>query len=546
MRAIDCLGFAGGFTLGMVQAGFELVGKREMKGGFGVANCEANRHLLGQNWQMQAVDPTQWEPVDADVVFGNPPCSGFSGMSAKHFRGAHSPINHCMWSFVDFVARVRPQVAVFESVQLAFTRSDGLELMRLLRAHLEEKTNDQWTLYHVLHNAYSIGACSQRRRYFWVASRIPFGVEWPTAASPLPVLDDAIGDLEGLPERWEAQPLASYPSHWARSRTRQDAQVDGHMAVRNPLTQRVVDLLEKIDWRPGEHLAVVAKRYHHQEARLPSSWAATERKVVASNFKLGYNTPIRWRSDDAARVVTGAALFTALHPRLPRMLTHREVARVMGFPDTWLIEPLKNLPGLPATWGKGITVDCGRWIGEWIRQALGGTPGQLTGALIGDREYLIDVTNAWKTSVVQSDSTLKKFRKLLGGMKTMTDPNVAPEVPQVEQVEGEAPAAATDEAAKSGSKGRPRPQSTIDLDEKGYAAIEAAGDAGHTKETLASALGVTPNLAYLVLYRLRVAGRVHKVRQDGSFKWKVGAAPIQSESPVQETEAPPTEVAVAI
>ena len=54
---IDALGFAGGFTLGMVQAGFELVGKREMKGGFGVPNCEANRHLLGNGWRSEAIDP---------------------------------------------------------------------------------------------------------------------------------------------------------------------------------------------------------------------------------------------------------------------------------------------------------------------------------------------------------------------------------------------------------------------------------------------------------------------------------------------------------
>jgi site-specific DNA-cytosine methylase len=546
VRAVDCLGFAGGFTLGMVQAGFELVGKREMRGGFGVANCEANRHLLGHSWQSQAVDPAQWDAVDdVAVVFGNPPCSGFSGMSAKHFRGAHSPINHCMWAFVDYVARVRPTIAVFESVQLAFTRPDGLELMRALRAHLEAKTNDQWTLYHVLHNAYSIGACSQRRRYFWVVSRVPFGIEWPSQDGPLPVLDDVIGDLEGLPTQWAEQPLHSYPSHWARPRTRPDAHVDGHVAVRNPLTQRVVDLLAKVDWRPGEHLAVVAKRYHHENGRLPDSWQATEHKVIANNFNLGYNTPVRWRASDPARVVTGAALFTALHPRLPRMLTHREVARVMGFPDTWLIEPLKTQPGLPATWGKGITVDCGRWIGEWIQRGLAGSPGTFTGPLIGDREYLIDVTDAWKTSLVQSDSTLKKFKKLLSGERgIMTDPNVAPEVPQVE---GEPQAAATEatDAAKSG-KGRPRPQNTIELDERGYAAIEAAGDAGHTKESLATALGVEPSKAYLVLYRLRVTGRVHKVRQDGNFKWKAGPSPATPASTPEQEPAAPAEVPVAI
>jgi hypothetical protein len=75
VRAIDCLGFAGGFTLGIVQSGFTLVGKREMKGGFGVANCEVNRHLLGYDWKSQAVDPANWEVTPAEVVFGNPPCS---------------------------------------------------------------------------------------------------------------------------------------------------------------------------------------------------------------------------------------------------------------------------------------------------------------------------------------------------------------------------------------------------------------------------------------------------------------------------------------
>jgi len=75
MQAVDVHGFAGGFTLGMVEAGFELVGKRENKQGFGIKNCEVNRHLLGDNWKSEAVDPAEWTVVPAQVVFGNPPCS---------------------------------------------------------------------------------------------------------------------------------------------------------------------------------------------------------------------------------------------------------------------------------------------------------------------------------------------------------------------------------------------------------------------------------------------------------------------------------------
>lgn len=172
--AVDCMGFAGGFTLGMVQAGFELVGKRELPGGFGVANCEANRHLLGNSWKTQVGPAETWEVIsntEVGALFGNPPCqdrSGFSVMSSKEFRGAESKVNACMWAFAEYVVRTKPTIAVFESVQQAFTKSDGLELMRRLRARVEEGTGERWTLYHVRHNAYSVGGCAQRRRYFWL------------------------------------------------------------------------------------------------------------------------------------------------------------------------------------------------------------------------------------------------------------------------------------------------------------------------------------------------------------------------------------------
>lgn len=74
MRAVDVLGFAGGFSMGMVQAGFDLAGKCELND-FGVRNMEINRHLLGHGWQTQISGSGGWEVVPAEVVFGNPPCS---------------------------------------------------------------------------------------------------------------------------------------------------------------------------------------------------------------------------------------------------------------------------------------------------------------------------------------------------------------------------------------------------------------------------------------------------------------------------------------
>lgn len=391
-RAVDCQGFAGGFTLGMVQAGFTLVGKREMKGGFGVANCEGNRHLLGAGWRAEAVAPEQWTPVDADVVFGNPPCSGFSVMSARDFRGADSKINHCMWAFADYAALVHPHIAVFESVQNAYTSVDGHALMRALRARLEERTGDSYTLYHIRHNALAVGGAAVRRRYFWLASRIPFGIERP-ALKRIPRLNDVIGDLENLSPTWQAQPYRTPPTWWSVQRRSPLGSVDGHVGLDNPLTRRMRDLMRGVDWKPGMAIGEVARAYWTKHARLPESWSATEEKVVKNDFFMGFTTPVRWDGDRPGRVITGGGLHNVVHPRLDRTITHRETARILGFPDDWRILPLRGVSGLNMTWGKGITVDCGRWIGRWIRAALDSTPGSYAGNLIAEREYDINTTN---------------------------------------------------------------------------------------------------------------------------------------------------------
>lgn len=394
-HAIDCMSFAGGFTLGMVQAGFHLAAKREMKAGFGVANCEANRDLLGYDWRAQASEPEEWQPVPAEVVFGNPPCSGFSVMSAKHFRGADSPINHCMFAFARFVGRVNPQIAVFESVPQAFGREDGLQLMRVLREIVEHDTGHNWDLFHVKHNAYSVGGAAIRKRYFWVISRVPFGIERPQVRR-LPVLNDVIADLDDLSRTWLPQPYGQPATWWSKEFRSDTGGVDGHVWIQNPLIQRVQDLMAGVPWGPNEHLAQVARKYHEVHGRLPNSWSASADKVVATDFNMGFTTPVRWNGQHPARVITGAALQTAIHPTANRALSHREAARVMGFPDDWKLWPLRYNSGLAMTHGKGITVQCGRWIGEWIRNALDGTPGSYAGEPMGEHERVIDVTHDWQ------------------------------------------------------------------------------------------------------------------------------------------------------
>lgn len=497
MRAVDVLGFAGGFTLGTVQAGFTLVGKREMKGGFGVKNCEVNRHLLGNEWQSEARDPVGWTvPDDVQYVFGNPPCSGFSVMSAKEFRGADSKINHCMWSFAEYVAKARPLVAVFESVQQAHNREDGLALMRDLRALVEDRTGLRYTLHHVLHNAYSVGGCSIRPRYFWVISQVPFGIEEPVM-DEYPMLADVLWDLSGSPLQWQPQryglPAATT---WVMPRISPTGTFDGHVTVDTPLTNRLKDLMNATEWLEGEHVAQVARKHYETHGKLPLSWAGSETNIIKNNFHMGFTTPVRWRRDTPARVITGGGPIMAIHPWLDRTMTHREIARIMGFTDNWLIEPLKGTPGLTMTWGKGITVDCGRWISGWVKRAIEGTPGSDPGKLVGDREYELDVTHTWKHHASWYS------KKVAPKLKTLT--------PVRRSIMSETEATAAVETKES------RATKLAARDEQVF---ELLGAGSKTRTAVSEATGLSVAEAYLSLDRLRKAERVGSERRNGKAVW---------------------------
>src|SRR6478736_388146 len=115
---VDCQGLAGHWTLGTVQAGFELVGRVSL-GAFGDQVLDSNRHLVGDNWQQypgNGVD--EWEALEAAYLCGTPPCSGFSLLNNSaaqarkagkevpaSARGADSAINSCMWELIRYAGK---------------------------------------------------------------------------------------------------------------------------------------------------------------------------------------------------------------------------------------------------------------------------------------------------------------------------------------------------------------------------------------------------------------------------------------------------------
>jgi site-specific DNA-cytosine methylase len=448
---VECTGFGGAFALGAVQAGLEMRGKCERPDAFGASNSVSNRHLLGDKWELQIDregDGTGWDAIDTEIVLGNPPCSGFSTLTqVQSFKGVHSPINRCMWALIRYAARCNPQIVIFESVQGAYRQ--GSALMYALHEELEKLTGEKYTITHVLHNNLSLGGCAMRRRYFFVLSRIPFGVEVPDLKY-IPTSDDALHDLETGALTWNLQPYRSPPTRWSRQLRSPDGLFDGHMIVETPGWKRsrwVADNLaadgwnlDQEGWPQGAALEELCREHFTRFGCLPgdptrprSDWRIGYQYMVSEksgdpdvdairrrdpagpritreehlrrrDFTMGPTQLNRWRANRHAYVITGGALTEYVHPHVLRTFTHREAARIMGFPDAWKISPQRWDMRLAAVWGKGVPVHSGQWIASWAKASLEGNPGSLVGqpetssdAPVGTR--LIDVTNTWKRSL---------------------------------------------------------------------------------------------------------------------------------------------------
>jgi predicted Rossmann fold nucleotide-binding protein DprA/Smf involved in DNA uptake len=92
----------------------------------------------------------------------------------------------------------------------------------------------------------------------------------------------------------------------------------------------------------------------------------------------------------------------------------------------------------------------------------------------------------------------------------MTEPTEAAvavqEPPQVEAGEQSAP-----------RRGRPRPNETVERDER---VLTAIGEQSLTRDELATALSLSPAQTYLSLHRLRSDGKVERTRDGSQHRWR--------------------------
>ncbi len=316
LRGISLFSGCGGMSLGFRDAGFEILGSVELNEAARAIFHEnfPEAQMLGTNVQsIKKGDVAEWRRRfrDVDVLFGGPPCQGFS-LTGK--RDRWDTRNQLYRSFARIAGVLQPRMVVLENVRL-LTSMKSPEGEPVPACIMREFENQGFVMRYRALNAQDFAVPQFRERVFFVGIRRGLGFEpsFPCAThgknesgtlfkdllTPFRTLRDAIADLEPL----ESGEQSRDPLHWA---------------VSHP--DHVIEML--ID--------------------VPEGHSAHENTDPRKRPKSGYNTTykrLQW-DEPSSTISTTFGMISGsrnVHPSSTRSLTIREAMRCQTFPDHFVM-----------------------------------------------------------------------------------------------------------------------------------------------------------------------------------------------------------------
>lgn len=182
--------FAGGFSIGMARAGFDILGHLE-GGSYGVPTFKHNFPLtpvwsLKETWPVHALAASP-----PDLIFCNPPCAAWSVAGASLSKGKtqwlKDPRINCHRAVLKVMQVVQPQVLMWESVTQAWTRGRSL-----VETFTNEALRLGYSVYHLFSSAELHGIPQPRERYLFIASRVKLDLSHP-GFSRMTTVAEALG-----------------------------------------------------------------------------------------------------------------------------------------------------------------------------------------------------------------------------------------------------------------------------------------------------------------------------------------------------------------
>lgn len=326
--AVDLFCGVGGMALGFHDAGFDIR--------VAVDVCPRNVELYSINFPNTTVLNADISNISAesilskigpsnciDVLFGGPPCQGFSIMGR---RDQSDPRNSLIMSFARLVRELRPRTFVFENVP---GLTQGV-MVSQLKSFVDEIARSGYRIsssFSIL-NAKNFGVPQSRERLFIIGSRTSnINVRGFSRAINCPSVWDAIGDL---PE------VDLYPHLLHTDRfTRCLGSPTSKYAERLRFPNKNVAVREEGIGGCGRtvHSPDVISRFQQTS---PGSVEAVSRFVRLSPTGIAPTLRAGTGSDRGSHTAP-----RPIHPYSPRCITIREAARLHSYPDWFEFDCVK-------------------------------------------------------------------------------------------------------------------------------------------------------------------------------------------------------------
>jgi DNA (cytosine-5)-methyltransferase 1 len=371
--AIDLFAGAGGLSLGLHQAGFDvLVGADSNE--WAMETHAAN--LPGLTWAGDLTDPRYflealevWGIGTVDLLAGGVPCQPFSragrskiaNLVEQGIRGAHDERAELWSSFIAVARALRPRAVLVENVPDLPRWNDGAVLI----GFFESLRELGYTVEARILDGFRHGVPQHRQRLILLGLAEGRRPVWPEPSDEFVSLDDAIGDLPIVPRAQRAEELP-----YDRGRIRTDFQREMRAGLAGEAAEVVWDHITR-DVRPDDMEAFGELGEGQTYVDLPERLQRYRSDVFTDKYKRLVRTQL-CRSITAHIAKDG---YWYIHPTQHRTLSIREAARVQTFPDDFRFAGTQTHRYQQI--GNAVPVRLGRAVGEAVITSLAAEGGPM-------------------------------------------------------------------------------------------------------------------------------------------------------------------------
>ena len=361
--AIDLFSGAGGMSLGLEQAGFDVVAAVESDPvhaathEFNFPECET---ICASVVDVDGAFIRERSGIGSqtvDLVAGGPPCQGFSMIGKRIISDDR---NSLVMDFQRIVVELKARMFIMENVPGMAVGAQGEVLSELARRF----TRDGYRCLPIfLLTATSFGVPQKRRRLFFVGVRE--GESLPIlqfdAPDTCPTVWDAIGDLpeiETFPELLDRD--------WIEARF---GEPSSYASELRGSVRGLTDFSYRRKW--DANILTSSSRTVHTPRSIRRFSSTRPGKVEPTSRFLrldpdGFCNTLRAGTDGKRGSFTSPR---PIHPYVARVITVREGARLQSFPDWFRFHETK-WHGFRQV-GNAVAPLVGRAVGSSIRNALG-------------------------------------------------------------------------------------------------------------------------------------------------------------------------------